>query len=119
MRSRSGRPATLVELAGVRPPATWPGRDLLAALRRDPKQGLEDAFSEWADENNQRFGAFRLVRTPRQWRNESAEGADRPAQGRGGADDDDPAEPSSTISTRRFWALPAEVPFEATGLVSP
>lgn len=58
-------PATLVELAGIRPPATWPGRDLLGAIRRDPKQGLEDAFSEWADEANQRFGAFRLVRTPR------------------------------------------------------
>lgn len=58
-------PATLVTLAGLQPPAAWPGRDLLGALRRDPKQGLEDAFSEWADENNQRFGAFRMVRTPR------------------------------------------------------
>ncbi|MFP5288699.1 MAG: sulfatase, partial [Thermoanaerobaculia bacterium] len=58
-------PVTLVELAGIRPPAAWPGRDLLGALRRDPKAGLEEAFSEWADEKNQRFGAYRLVRTPR------------------------------------------------------
>jgi arylsulfatase A-like enzyme len=58
-------PTTLVELAGVRPPATWHGRDLLGALRGDPQKGLEEAFSVWADENSTRFGAFRLVRTPR------------------------------------------------------
>ncbi|HEV2846964.1 MAG TPA: sulfatase-like hydrolase/transferase, partial [Thermoanaerobaculia bacterium] len=58
-------PVTLVELAGLRPPSTWYGRDLLEALRRDPKNGLEDAFSEWADEENERWTAYRLVRTVR------------------------------------------------------
>lgn len=58
-------PVTLIGLAGLQPPATWHGRDLIAALRRDPKNGLEDAFTEWADEENERFAAYRLVRTPR------------------------------------------------------
>ena len=58
-------PVTLVELAGLRPPSTWHGRDLLGALRRDPKNGLEDAFSEWADEESSRWAAYRLVRTVR------------------------------------------------------
>lgn len=58
-------PVTLVELAGLRPPATWPGRDLLGAVRRDPKNGLEEAFTVWADEENERWTAYRLVRTNR------------------------------------------------------
>ncbi len=58
-------PATLVGLAGVRPPVAWPGRDLLEALSRDPKNGLEEAFTEWADETSERWPAYRLVRTPR------------------------------------------------------
>lgn len=58
-------PATLVTLAGVRPPAAWPGRDLLAALRQGAQSGLEDAFSEWADEQWDRWEAYRLVRTTR------------------------------------------------------
>ncbi len=58
-------PVTLVGLAGLRPPAAWAGRDLLAALRRGPDHGLEDAFTEWADEASERWGAYRLVRTPR------------------------------------------------------
>lgn len=49
-------PVTLVTLAGIHPPATWAGRDLLAALRRDPKNGLEDACTEWADDG-ERWGA--------------------------------------------------------------
>jgi len=53
-------PVTLVELAGLRPPATWPGRNL-----RDPKAGLEEAFTVWADEENARWPAYRLVRTVR------------------------------------------------------
>lgn len=57
-------PATLVALAGIQPPAAWAGRDLLAALH-DPKSGLEDAFTEWADEKDDRWGAYRLVRTIR------------------------------------------------------
>lgn len=66
-------PASLVELAGVRPPAAWPGRDLLAAFRQGPESGLEDAFSEWADEQWERWEAYRLVRTTRHklivWKN--------------------------------------------------
>jgi arylsulfatase A-like enzyme len=58
-------PVTLAALAGVPPPSTWPGRDLLAALRRDPRNSLEDAFSEWADEEDELWVAYRLVRTPR------------------------------------------------------
>ena len=58
-------PPTLVALAGLQPPATWAGRDLLAAIRRDPKNGLEDAFTEWADEEDERWSAYRLVRTVR------------------------------------------------------
>jgi arylsulfatase A-like enzyme len=58
-------PVTLVELAGLRPPSTWPGRELLGAVRRDPKNGLEDAFTVWADEENERWPAYRLVRTVR------------------------------------------------------
>ncbi|HSN85998.1 MAG TPA: sulfatase-like hydrolase/transferase [Thermoanaerobaculia bacterium] len=60
-------PPTLLHLAGINPPDAWPGRDLVAALRRDRNTGLEDAFSEWADERSERWGkeAFRMVRTPR------------------------------------------------------
>lgn len=56
-------PVTLLRLAGIEPPAAWPGRDLLAA-RRDPENGLEDAFTEWADEKGDRWPPYRLVRTP-------------------------------------------------------
>ena len=58
-------PVTLVTLAGLQPPAAWYGRDLLGALRRDPKNGLEDAITVWADEENERWTAYRLVRTKR------------------------------------------------------
>jgi arylsulfatase A-like enzyme len=60
-------PPTLLELAGLHPPDIWPGRDLVAAVRRDRHTGLEDAFSEWADETSERWKSetFRLVRTPR------------------------------------------------------
>ena len=58
-------PVTLLELAGVRPPVVWPGRDLLAALRRGQESGLGDAFTEWADEEGTRWSAYRLVRTTR------------------------------------------------------
>lgn len=59
-------PPTLLQLAGVRPPESWPGRDLVAAVRRDRTTGLEDAFTEWADETSENWGreAFRMVRTP-------------------------------------------------------
>jgi len=58
-------PPTLLRLAGVEPPASWPGRDFLAALRKAPGAPLEDAFLEWADESGGRFQPFRSVRTPR------------------------------------------------------
>lgn len=61
-------PPTLLAFAGLRPPASWPGRNLLPALRHEPGAPLiEDAFSEWADDQGEKFGklAYRLVRTPR------------------------------------------------------
>jgi arylsulfatase A-like enzyme len=52
-------PPTLLALAGVEPPASWPGRNLLTAK-------IEDAFIEWADdEEGGRFPPFRMVRTAR------------------------------------------------------
>ena len=59
-------PPTLVQLAGIAPPAAWPGRDLVAAIRRDRHTGLEDAFTTWADETSERWGkeTYRMVRTP-------------------------------------------------------
>lgn len=52
-------PPTLLALAGVEPPASWPGRNLLTAK-------VEDAFIEWADdEDGGRFPPFRMVRTSR------------------------------------------------------
>lgn len=59
-------PPTLVQLAGLPAPESWPGRDLVAAVRRDRTTGLEDAFIEWADETSENWGkeAFRAVRTP-------------------------------------------------------
>jgi arylsulfatase A-like enzyme len=61
-------PPTLLAFAGLQPPASWPGRNLLPALRHDTGAPLiEDAFSEWADDQGEKFGklAYRLVRTPR------------------------------------------------------
>jgi arylsulfatase A-like enzyme len=57
-------PPTLLSLAGVPVPDTWPGRDLTAALAG--KVEVREAFSEWSDEESERFGklAFRAVRTP-------------------------------------------------------
>lgn len=58
-------PVTLIQMARIQPPASWPGRDLLGKLHNPARPDPEDAFTEWADEDNQRFGAYRLVRTPR------------------------------------------------------
>jgi len=57
-------PPTLLSLAGVPVPASWPGRDLTAALAG--KLEIGEAFSEWSDEQSEKFGnlAFRAVRTP-------------------------------------------------------
>lgn len=57
-------PPTLLSLAGVLAPDSWPGRDLGAALAG--KLEVHEAFAEWSDEESERFGrlAFRVVRTP-------------------------------------------------------
>jgi arylsulfatase A-like enzyme len=57
-------PPTLLALAGLPVPDSWPGRDLTAALVG--KLAVSEAFAEWSDEESERFGglAFRAVRTP-------------------------------------------------------
>jgi arylsulfatase A-like enzyme len=57
-------PPTLLALAGVPAPGSWPGRDLTAALAG--KVTIGEAFAEWSDEESEKFGrlAFRAVRTP-------------------------------------------------------
>ena len=57
-------PPTLLSLAGIPAPASWPGRDLTAALAG--KIQIGEAFAEWSDEKSDSFGrfAFRAVRTP-------------------------------------------------------
>jgi arylsulfatase A-like enzyme len=56
-------PPTLLSLAGVPAPDSWPGRDLVAALTG--KLAVREAFAEWSDEESEKFGgvAFRAVRT--------------------------------------------------------
>jgi N-acetylglucosamine-6-sulfatase len=58
-------PPTIAGLAGIEAPPSWPGRNLLPALRSRETPGFEDAFSEWADDRNESYGhlAHRLVRT--------------------------------------------------------
>lgn len=57
-------PPTLLSLAGLPVPDSWPGRDLIAALAG--KLEVREAFAEWSDEESERFGglAYRVVRTP-------------------------------------------------------
>jgi N-acetylglucosamine-6-sulfatase len=57
-------PPTLLSLAGLPVPDSWPGRDLVAALAG--KLEIGEAFAEWSDEESEQFGhiAFRAVRTP-------------------------------------------------------
>jgi len=57
-------PPTLLSLAGVPVPDSWPGRDLVAALAG--RIEVREAFAEWSDEESDKFGglAFRAVRTP-------------------------------------------------------
>jgi arylsulfatase A-like enzyme len=57
-------PPTLLSLAGLPVPASWLGRDLVAALAG--KLEIGEAFAEWSDEESEKFGglAFRAVRTP-------------------------------------------------------
>lgn len=57
-------PPTLLSLAGLPVPDSWPGRDLVGALAG--RIEVREAFSEWSDEESEGFGdmAFRAVRTP-------------------------------------------------------
>jgi arylsulfatase A-like enzyme len=57
-------PPTLLSLAGLPAPESWPGRDLTAALAG--KLEVREAFAEWSDEESAKFGhlAFRAMRTP-------------------------------------------------------
>jgi arylsulfatase A-like enzyme len=57
-------PPTLLSLAGLPVPDSWPGRDLTAALAG--KLEIREAFAEWSDEKSEKFArhAFRAVRTP-------------------------------------------------------
>jgi arylsulfatase A-like enzyme len=57
-------PPTLLSLAGVPVPDSWPGHDLQAALAGKVK--IDEAFAEWSDEKSEKFGglAYRVVRTP-------------------------------------------------------
>jgi arylsulfatase A-like enzyme len=58
-------PPTLLSLAGLPVPDSWPGRNLLAALAG--KLEIGEAFAEWSDEKSEKFGrlAFRAVRSPK------------------------------------------------------
>ena len=57
-------PPTLLSLAGLAAPKSWPGRDLAAALAG--RLEVREAFAEWDDDQSERFRglAYRLVRTP-------------------------------------------------------
>jgi len=59
-------PPTLLSLAGVEVPSSWPGRDLSPTLGDLAATGFEEAYSEWADDQSNRFGRFahRMIRTP-------------------------------------------------------
>jgi N-acetylglucosamine-6-sulfatase len=58
-------PPTLLSVAGIAAPEEWPGRDLIAALRRG--EVIDEAFSELPDTKSEQFGhlAFRSIRTHR------------------------------------------------------
>ncbi len=57
-------PPTLLRLAGLPVPLTWPGRDLVDAIGGSSR--IEESYSEWADEKSEKFGglAYRVIRTP-------------------------------------------------------
>ena len=58
-------PPTFLRMAGIRPPAEWPGRDLTPLLEGKKDHGIEEAICVWADDRSDRFGelAYRVVRT--------------------------------------------------------
>ncbi|MBK8142733.1 MAG: DUF4976 domain-containing protein [Chitinophagaceae bacterium] len=53
---------TLLALAGVKPPVSWPGRDISGWLENGKKNQLDYAITEWAD-NEHGYAAYRLIRT--------------------------------------------------------
>ncbi len=53
---------TLLALAGVKVPASWPGRDISGLLENGKKNQLDYAITEWAD-NEHGYAAYRLIRT--------------------------------------------------------
>ena len=53
---------TLLALAGVKPPASWPGRDISGWLEKGKKNQQDYAITEWAD-NQHGYAAYRLIRT--------------------------------------------------------
>ena len=57
-------PPTFLKLAGVTPPATWPGRDLTPVLAGDDK-AFASAVCEFVDSENAKFGDvnYRLIRS--------------------------------------------------------
>jgi|SRR5687767_5977480 len=58
-------PVTILELAGLKKPLSWPGRSLLPVLNSNRGHGIDHAVSEWADTESQfRNHTHRLIRTP-------------------------------------------------------
>lgn len=55
--------ATIVSVAGVRPPANWPGRNLVPALQDRAAPGFESSFAEFCDNEPGNRQQFRMVRT--------------------------------------------------------
>ena len=53
---------TILSFAGVKPPASWPGRDFSGWLENNKKNLFDYAISEWAD-NQHGYSAYRLIRT--------------------------------------------------------
>jgi arylsulfatase A-like enzyme len=57
---------TFLRAAGVTPPKTWIGRDLMPTLSTTGRSDITDAMVEWADDQSETFGklAYRQIRTP-------------------------------------------------------
>jgi len=53
---------TILALAGVKVPASWPGKDISGWLTKKEKKPLDYAITEWAD-NQHGYAAYRLIRT--------------------------------------------------------
>jgi arylsulfatase A-like enzyme len=53
---------TILALAGVKVPASWPGKDISGWLQKGKKNEQDYAITEWAD-NEHGYAAYRLIRT--------------------------------------------------------